>query len=410
MTRYGPLVALAAATVTSIGGTRLSTIALPWLVLTTTGDAVLTGLIGLAEMLPYVVAKALSGPWIDRLGARRVSILSDVLSMLAVTTVPLLFFMDALSIWLLLPCVMVIGVLRAPSDAAKQALVPAIAAGGRLPMERVTGILGASERLAGTLGAAGAGALIVLIGAGPALIANALAFGLAAVMLAVGLPTQEKANVDPSAALQPGYFAQLAEGWAGLRRDQVLMGLVVMVAITNLLDQAYAIVLLPVWVQGAGLDAAWLGMLFALFSGASIAGAALAAAVGERLPRLPVYTAAFLVTGLPRFAVLALDLPMPAILATILLAGLASGFLNPIISAIMFERIPAALIGRVVALIGALTWALLPFGGLYAGVLVDQFGIAIALGATGVFYFFATLAPVAIPSFRDMKRKPLAVT
>jgi MFS family permease len=402
VTQHAPLIALAASTVISIGGTRLSTIAIPWLVLTTTGSPVLTGLVGLAEMLPYVVAKALSGPLIDRIGARRMSVLSDWASMLAISVIPALFWLGLLSIWLLLPCVAIVGVLRAPSDAAKQALVPAIATDGQLPLERVTGILGASERLAGTVGAAGAGALIAILGAGPALIVNAVAFGVSAIVVAIWLPRPAATNAAPA----PGYLLQFREGWSFLRRDQVLMSLVIMVAVTNLLDQAYAIVLLPVWVQESGLDAGWLGFLFALFSGASIAGAGVAALVGERLPRLPVYAVAFLITGLPRFAVFALDLQMATILATIVVGGFASGFLNPIISAIMFERIPAALVGRVVALIGALTWALIPFGGLYAGVLVDGIGNAWALGLSGLLYFAVTLAPIGIPSFRDMRRKP----
>ena len=114
MSRHGPLISLAVASVASIGGTRVSTIAIPWLVLTTTGSPVLTGLVGFAEMLPYVLTKALGGPLIDLLGARRVAIWSDGLSTIAVMLVPLLFWLGLLSIWVLLPAVALIGVLRAP--------------------------------------------------------------------------------------------------------------------------------------------------------------------------------------------------------------------------------------------------------------------------------------------------------
>lgn len=100
-----PVVALAAGTVASIGGTRLSAIAVPWLVLTSTGDPVLTGVVGMAELLPYVAAKAFGGPLIDRIGARRVAIWSDALSAIAIASVPLLFWMGLLSVWLLLPAV-----------------------------------------------------------------------------------------------------------------------------------------------------------------------------------------------------------------------------------------------------------------------------------------------------------------
>lgn len=408
MSVHRAFIALAGATVLSTSGTRLSAIAIPWLVLTTTGSPVLTGLAGFAEMLPYVVAKALGGPLIDRLGARRVALWSDGLSTLAVALVPLLYWAGLLSIWVLLPAVALLGVLRAPSDAAKQALVPTVAALGKLPLERVTGVMGASDRLAGTLGAAAAGGLIALLGPAPALLANAAAFLLSALVVGIGIPGREA----PAKArnLSTSYRTELAEGWAVLRSDPVLRALVIMIAITNLFDQAYATVLLPVWVRTAGLDVTWVGIFLAAFSGASIVGAGIAAAIGERLPRLPVYTIGFLFAGPMPMAAFATGVPVPVLVAALMVSGFAAGFLNPIIGAILFERIPSAMVGRVIALFGALAWALMPFGGLYAGLLVDNAGIVMALAATGALYLVATLTPVAAPSFRQMERKPLAAT
>lgn len=406
MTKQGPLVALALASVASIGGTRLSTIAIPWLVLTTTGSPMLTGLVGFAEMLPYVLAKALAGPLIDRIGARRISIWCDGLSMLAVALVPMLFWAGFLSIWALLPAVALIGVLRAPSDAAKQALVPTIATLGQVPLERVTGVMGASDRLAGTIGAASAGALIALLGPAPALLANALAFCLSGVVVAFGIP----GRLAPAEKRgDTTYGTDFAAGWSVLRSDPVLRSLVIMIAVTNLFDQAYGIVLLPVWVKTAGLDVTWVGIFLATFSGASILGAAIAAAMGERMPRLLIYTIGFLFAGPMPMAIFAIHASLPAIVAVLLVSGFAAGFLNPIIGAILFERIPSAMVGRVIALFGALAWVLMPFGGLYGGLLIDNYGIAIALGVTGLLYLLAALTPLILPSFRQMNRKTLAV-
>ncbi len=401
MNGKGPLVALASATVASIGGTRLSVIAIPWLVLTTTGSPVLTGLVGLAELLPYVVAKALGGPLIDRIGARRIAIWSDCLSALALTLVPLLFWAGLLSIWVLLPAVALVGVLRAPADAAKQALVPVVASMGNMPLERVTGILGASDRLAGTLGAAGAGMLIALMGSAPALLINVGAFLLSAILVGFGLPDQAAPERKEE---RSSYRTDFNEGWQTLRRDPVLVGLVVMIAFTNLFDQAYAIVLLPVWVQTMGLDVSWVGILLATFSGGAIAGAAVAAAFAERLPRLIIYVIGFLCAGPAAMLALAFTLPLPVILGMFVVGGFMAGFLNPIVSAILFERIPKPMVGRVIALVGALAWALMPFGGLYAGVLTDNLGVFVALSVTGTLYLVAALSPVAIPAFRQMKR------
>lgn len=400
MTARAPFLALAVAEALSISGTRLSAVAVPWLVLTTTGSPVLTGVAAMMEMLPYVVAKALGGPLIDRVGPKRVAVICDAASVVVVGLVPLLHACGLLSVPVLLPIVFALGVVRGPSDAAKQAMVPEVAALAAVPLERVTGVVGAIERLASTLGAAGAGVLIAVIGPGEALAVNAATFAAAALIVRAGIPAAAAAVASAPAGGMAAYGRDLAEGWSFLRRDAVLMGIVIMVAITNLLDQAFHAVLLPVWIQDGGYGPELLGTTLAVFSGASIAGAAIAAAIGERLPRLLVYTIAFLLTGCPRFIVLAADAPLAAIFAVFVIGGFASGFINPILSAVLFERVPKALIGRVTALEGALCWGLIPFGGLLAGVLISGTGLAAALAATGIAYLAATFLPLANRSFR----------
>jgi MFS family permease len=397
-----PFLAFALAETLSISGTRLSTIAIPWLVLTTTGSPVLTGVVAMAEMLPYVVAKALSGPLIDRIGPKRLAIGCDLASVLVVGLVPLLALTGWLGFELLLPIVVAMGMLRGPSDAAKHAMVPDIARLAVVPLERVTGVAGVIERLASTVGAAAAGGLIALIGPGLALALNAVTFALAALVVATGLPAFRTARPESRAS----YFSELREGFDFIRRDALLVGIVIMISTTNLLDAAYSAVLLPVWTQSAGYDAALLGLLFAVMSAAAIAGAAIATATGERLPRLTVYTLAFLIAGLPRFAVFAIDVPLVAAFVTLAIAGFAAGFINPILSAVIIERIPPGMIGRATALIGAFTWALLPFGGLVGGALIALIGLGPTLWLTGIAYFAATLLPLARRSFRSFESRP----
>jgi MFS family permease len=397
-----PFLAFAIAETLSISGTRLSTIAIPWLVLTTTGSPILTGVVAMAEMLPYVVAKALSGPLIDRIGPKRVAIGCDTASVVVVGLVPLLALFGWLDLALLLPIVVAMGILRGPSDAAKISMVPAIAKLADVPLERVTGVAGVIDRLASTVGAAAAGGLIALIGPGLALALNAATFALAAAVVATGIPAFGRERTETRGS----YFAELREGFDFIRRDALLVGIVVMITITNLLDAAWSAVLLPVWTQQAGFDAALLGLLFAVMSAASIAGAAIATATGERLPRLTVYIVAFLLAGLPRFAVFAIDVPLLAVFVTLAIGGFAAGFINPIVNAVIMERIPPAMIGRASALVGALAWALIPFGGLVGGALVALVGLAPTLWLTGLAYFAATLLPLARRSFRAFGSRP----
>ena len=415
MSTRKPLYGFLTAQGVSLVGTRVSMIALPWFVLTTTGSATETGLVAFAEMTPLVLLKVLGGPVIDRLGPRRVSISCDVASVLAVGAIPALYAAGWLSLPLFLVLVALAGALRGPGDGAKAALVPSLVEQAAVPMERATGLSATVERSASMLGAGFAGGLVALIGPTNALAVDAVSFGVSAAVLAWSTRAlvRQPAPVVPTAGEEPAptparYLTQLREGWDFLRRDRVLFGIAVMVALTNLLDMAYASLLVPVWARESGGGAGAIGLLFAVFSGASVGGALMAAAWGPRLPRFKTYLLAFLVGGAPRFLVLVHGSPLWAVLAVAVVAGLTGGFINPVLGAVIFERIPQPLMGRVTSLTTALCFALMPFGGLLGGVLVSAWGLSVALVACGAAYFAVTMLPALDPRWREMDRRPAA--
>lgn len=405
-----PLYGWLTAEAVSLLGTRVSMIAIPWLVLVTTGSPTQTGLVAMAEITPMVLLKAAGGPLVDRVGPRRMAITADLLSMVAVGLIPLLHRADHLTLPLLLALVAVAGALRGPGDAATTALVPALVERAQVPYERATGLASAIERGSTMLGAALAGGLVATIGPANAVAVDAASFGVCALVLLVTTASLEaprardgldRLEAEPTTS----YAAELREGWAFLRRDPVLMSLCVMIAVTNLLDLAWSAVLLPVWARESGAGVAAVGLVFSVWGGASMLGSAFAAAYGTRLPRFATYLVAFLITGLPRFVLFALGVPLWAILATCVVGGCASGFLNPVLGAVQFERIPRAMVGRVTSLSTALCWSLMPFGGLLGGVLVSRVGLDPAIVIVGLAYFVTTMTPALLPSFRGMNRQ-----
>ncbi|HET8560542.1 MAG TPA: MFS transporter [Marmoricola sp.] len=424
MSPRGPLRGFLLAEGVSLVGTRVSMIAIPWFVLTTTGSATQTGLVTFAEMAPLVGLKALTGPLVDRVGPRRVAVTADALSVLAVGAVPLLHALGQLGFPLLLVLVAAAGALRGPGDGARNAMVPLLVEHAAVPMERATGLFAAVERSASTLGAAFAGGLVAVVGPANALALDAASFAVSALVLLVatrGLPRFLHAGAGSTAgagARRPGrsapgarprreaYFSELREGWDFLRRDPVLVGICAMVATTNLLDQAYAGLLVPVWGRQSGYGVGAVGLLFAVFSGASIAGAVAASAWSTRLPRFRTYLVAFLLAGAPRFVALALPLPLWSVLAVAVLSGFASGFINPVLGAVVFERIPAPMMGRVTALNSALCWSLIPFGGVVGGALVTAVGLSPTLLLVGAGYLTATMLPALQPRWRELDHRP----
>lgn len=405
MSTRRPLYGWLTAEAISLTGTRVSMVALPWFVLTTTGSATKTGLVALAEMLPLVLLKILGGPVIDRVGARRVAITCDLLSVLAVGAIPLLHESGWLPFPVFLLLVAVAGALRGPGDAAKSALTPAVVAEAGVPMERATGLHSTVERTSGLLGAAMAGGLVAWIGAADALVVDALSFGLSAAVLAWATRAMPRVQTEDADETTP-YVVRLREGWQFLRGDRVLLGIAVMVSLTNLFDIAYAAVLVPVWAEETTGSAATVGLVFAAFGGAAALGAICASAWAARLPRYKTYLIAFLVCGAPRYVVFALDVPIWAVLAVCVAGGFAAGFINPILGAVIFERIPAPLVGRVTSLTTAMCFALMPFGGIVGGLLIAGFGLSPALLVIGAAYLAVTMLPALDPRWRELDRRP----
>jgi MFS family permease len=387
------LIGVLGAYAAALSANRLLSIAVPWFVLTTTGSATKTGLIAFCQVTPFVISQALAGPLIDRIGPRRISITGDVVAMAAMATAPLLYVMHALPLWALMLLMAVVGAADGPSTAAKSIFLPSATRAARQPLERGTGLAAAVERTATTIGPAVAGMVVAAFGSAEALWLTATLFGVAALVVSVTLSNPEPELSESLPAEVEGYFARLRQGATFFRTEGLLRAIVLMLVATNLLDQAFMGVLLPVWARDSGHGAQAVGLIVSIFGATSIVAALAAAAIGNRLPRRTVYMVGFVIGSIPRFIVMALGAPLWAILAIFAVGGLGSGFINPIIGAVSFERIPTQLLGRVRTLTSAVAWSGVPFGGLVGAGLLGVAGLSGALWIVGGLYLVAIVFP-----------------
>src|SRR5690348_13906155 len=97
-----PFFALMAANAISQVGHMMTSVAVPWLVLETTGSAARVGFTGAALAIGSVVPAILGGPVVDRLGLRRSSIAADLVSGVTVAAIPVLHLLGVLQYWQLL--------------------------------------------------------------------------------------------------------------------------------------------------------------------------------------------------------------------------------------------------------------------------------------------------------------------
>lgn len=402
--RRWPLTAVLTANAISATGRTLSMIGIPWFVLQTTGSAGRAGVVAFCATLPVVLAALIGGPVIDRIGRRRVSIASDVLCALSVGAIPLLHRADALPFWSLCALVALHGLAHTPGDTARYVLVPDLAEQAGTTLTRAASLFDAVERGARMLGAALAGLVIALLGAEVALLLDALTFLLSALLIGAGLrgvrgagPAKDMPPVSPRR-----YVAELREGYAYVARTRLLAAVVLMVMVMNGVDQGWNAVLLPVHAEQNLGGAAELGLVTAVFGAGGLLGALLYGAAGHRFTRRTVLTVAALLCGAPRFAVAGLSDSVVALAVVLGAAGVAGGMINPILTTVTYERVPAELRSRVAGAMTAGCELTMPLGGLTAGLLVENAGLSPALLLMGGLYLLATLSPLLRPAWRDL--------
>ncbi|WP_436528482.1 MFS transporter [Actinoplanes sp. HUAS TT8] len=384
------LAGVLAAQICTLSAARLLTVAVPWLLVTGTGDpdraAWAIGIVVACQTAPYAFMQWAAGPLIDRLGGRRISIIGDLTGAILLTVLALT---PAAPVWLIAAIMFLVGAADGPAHSGRRLLVPAAAAAAGHSIERGVQYAAVAGRASRAIGAATAGWLLAAAGGAPTLWTAAALLAAATALTALACPEAPRDRPNRT------YLAQLRAGAAFLRHERSLRALSAMLLVTNLLDQALLALLLPLWVHTTRHDPSLIGLAPSV-AGASAAGSALAGAwLSSRvqLPRRAVYLAGVLISGPTRIAVLSLGWPPAAVIAVFAIAGLGSGLFNPIVETVQIEKIPEALRGRVLAIISTAAWIGIPAGGLVGAALVETVGLTATTAVCAAAYLAAVLYP-----------------
>lgn len=388
----------------SVTSTVVSALTLPWLVLTSTGSATLTGLVVFAEMGPYVAMQALAGPWVERIGPRRASWVANALAGMTLLVIPLLHLTGSLRFGPLVLLAAVVGGLRGLADCGSAPLVPATARVADTPLERAAGLHSSVSQGGYLMGAPVGGVLLTLLEPALVLVVSGLGFLAASAFVAIGVP-RSVGRPDTGQSPSGGYRQHLAAGLGFIYHEPVLRALVLMVCATNLVTSALSGVLLPAWVSERDLPVASLGAVTGALAAGGLAGSLFGAWLGPRVRRWLTFAVGFLLGGAPLFLTLALSSSLwPGVVAAGL-CGLAAGGINPIIGAVQYERIPAAMLPRVLGAVKASAWMGIPIGPLVGGLVTSGFGVTTALFGFGSVFLLITLVPFLVPAFRMMDER-----
>ena len=402
------LLSLQAATLVSWLGDSMSNLALPWFVLQATGSPTQAGLSALARTIGVYGATTLSGPYVDKLPGKRLSICCDVLAALATVAIPLFWAARSLEAWQLYALVFTASVVQRPGFLARNRSLPEIADASCVTLERASGLNEVLYQSTLLIGPALAGVLVATLGSSWVLGLDALTFLLSAALIALGVPAR---LMSLSSALKPAgsdwsFRARFTEGLRFLLRDRLLLSMVSTVALSILLVNAPLLsVMLQVYARERLGKAVELGLLFSCFAIGALAGATLFTWIGPRIPGRTLWITAYALITLP-YLVIALDLPWPILAGSLALFGLAEGLSTPFYAIIRFRPVPAKLRGRVFSALTPVTGLAPSLGLVIPTVFLARIGItgvsALLFGAILIVWLWLLVAP----TFRQLDYSP----
>jgi MFS family permease len=395
-----PLYALFGANIVSYVGDVMMDIAIPWFVLQTTGSITKTGITAFFTTLPIILSAFFGSALVDRLGYKRASVISDLVSGISVALIPLLYSTIGLAFWELLLFVFLAGLCQTPGSTARISLLPDLVAKSSMPLERANAATDGIRRVSRFIGAPLAGVLIAFIGTSNLLWIDDASFFISALLIGVAI---SKTPAITARTTVRQYFSDIMEGLHFIRRTPLILAITLTIMITNMLDEAHFAVVLPDYVRHFFGTAIVLGVLTAALGGAAFVGTVIFGAIGHRLPRRLTFAVCFILLS-ARFWVMALVPPLSIIIASNIISGLAAGPLNPIMYTVEQEQVPPEMRARVFGTTTAGGFLGMPIGVILSGYLVQFAGLRLSLFIIGACYLLTTTSLLVNPALRKIEK------
>jgi Transmembrane secretion effector len=216
--------ALFAADLISTTGTEMTALALPWLVLVSTGSAARMGVVLAAEFVGITVLGLVGGRIATVLGYRGTMLVSDAARAALVVAVPVLDLLGALSLAVVVGIALLVGGFFPAYSASQRLMLAQLTGDDELRLTRASGLLNSFNESASLLGPVLGGVLLVVIGARGVLVLDAASY-LCSFLLVATLPhaPRPSSQETPAAGGRQGMRLLLAD--PALRQQVVGVGL-----------------------------------------------------------------------------------------------------------------------------------------------------------------------------------------
>ncbi|MFB8386724.1 MFS transporter [Microbacterium sp. NPDC055910] len=378
-------------------GAWMQSTALSWVVLTelTPNDASAMGITMALQFAPPLLLVGVTGWVADRFDRRHLLMLTQSLLLLLGLVIGMLLLMGVMTLWLMYAFALVLGVVAAFDNPARQAFVSDLVT--RENASNAVALNAASFNGARMIGPAVAGIVIVAVGTGWVFVVNAVTF----IAMIVALLLIRPAELIPRVRA-PG-ASRLADGFRYVARRPDLVVAFAMVFLIGAFGMNFPIFASTMALE-FGQEADGYGLLSSILAIGSLAGALLAARRDRARIRVVIAgtllfaTAAAVSAFMPTYWTYAVTLMFTGF-AVVTMLTTANGYVQ--------TTTDPALRGRVLALYMAILMGGMPVGAPIVGWVAAEFGprVAIGLGALAGFAAFSIGAIWLLASGRLKRRE-----
>jgi MFS family permease len=361
----------------SLIGDQFYFIALPWLVLTLSGDALTLGTILALAAVPRALFMLVGGAVTDRSSPRSVMIGSNIFRLFLVLILMMLVFPRIIQIWMLYIFALSFGLADAFFYPAQMAIVPQLVK--KKHLQTANSMVQGVTQLSMFIGPVLAGAVIVvfmssetdLAGMGIAFGIDAITFMVSVIALSLlsGSKLRQKTAEDDE---DSDMLADIKRGISHVWNDMTLRVVFLITLAINFLLVGPAVVGIPVIAEARLPEGAMaLGIIMSAFGGGALLGIIFAGALpkpkGNLMGLILLFNVAIMGIALVLFAYF-LNTYQLALAALIM--GAANGYLMIMIITWIQARTPERMMGRIMSLIMFASVGIAPVSFVVAGVFI----------------------------------------
>ncbi len=374
-------------------GTWVQKVAQPWLILQLSGSAFLLGLDGFLQDIPLLLFLLIGGVVVDRFDKRKILMLSQVVQLSAALTISVLILLGEIRVSIILILSFVVGCMQAFSTPAYLSFVPEIV--GRMHLANAVALNSMQFNLSRLIGPVIGGVLLASLGVAWCFGLNALSFVAMFIVLLFAPSSQPSDTVFSMGSM----VAQIREGFEAVFARRELVAIITMVFGISFFG-APLLAFIAVLAKDA-LNVGAQGFSFALssFGLGAVLGAILVSLLQQHWirPKTIVATASSLAILI---SLVALSPYYALSLFLLFLAGLTFVSSNVIGNTILQTTVADTLRGRAVSIYALAFRGGAPIGSLITGIMVEHFGVQVALAMNGL----GLLSVVLLARYRLYRR------